>query len=478
MKKILLFIFASLLCVGVKATVLWTGSCTIGNWSGSSVTAEKGAFADAVAGDIIRVTISAYAEKDGDSNDITSWSYQLQQKDNSWQTLTDFTEGTLKKGQRCASYILTSADIATLKAQGLAINGTWITVTKVELLTAGSESLSTTGETLGDGTNWGNYEHLSWGNKGNLANAQKYDCIRVTYTVTAAEAQINIQTVWNGWTVRAEKYDNTYDSEGTNTGKVLTCTISDATILEQIQQAGIVFSGIRVTVTSVDLIKPTDRIDVVPLTIGTNGIATFGSSKHLDFSGTGITPYYATEATTGNITLTPTTQTRAWSGCIVKGSAGSYEIPVTDEVTWQDYMENLKSSGEGGKWVYRSLNDDSKYRYIFAKKGEDIGFYKLAEDYSRVTTVKEGDNVIGTEVYYHVLGAHKAYLETSIDVTPDDPSSAIALIFDDEETTGVNEVRSTNFTNNTNEYFNLAGQRVANPTKGLYIVNGKKVVIK
>ena len=28
------------------------------------------------------------------------------------------------------------------------------------------------------------------------------------------------------------------------------------------------------------------------------------------------------------------------------------------------------------------------------------------------------------------------------------------------------------------EVYNLAGQRVAQPTKGLYIVNGKKVVIK
>ena len=28
------------------------------------------------------------------------------------------------------------------------------------------------------------------------------------------------------------------------------------------------------------------------------------------------------------------------------------------------------------------------------------------------------------------------------------------------------------------EYFNLAGQRVAQPTKGLYIVNGKKVIVK
>jgi hypothetical protein len=29
-----------------------------------------------------------------------------------------------------------------------------------------------------------------------------------------------------------------------------------------------------------------------------------------------------------------------------------------------------------------------------------------------------------------------------------------------------------------NEYFDLQGRKVANPTKGLYIVNGKKVVIK
>ena len=28
------------------------------------------------------------------------------------------------------------------------------------------------------------------------------------------------------------------------------------------------------------------------------------------------------------------------------------------------------------------------------------------------------------------------------------------------------------------EFYNVAGQRVAQPTKGLYIVNGKKVVVK
>ena len=43
--------------------------------------------------------------------------------------------------------------------------------------------------------------------------------------------------------------------------------------------------------------------------------------------------------------------------------------------------------------------------------------------------------------------------------------------------TGINEVRG--MTEEVREgIFDLSGRRVENPTKGLYIVNGKKVIIK
>ena len=60
-----------------------------------------------------------------------------------------------------------------------------------------------------------------------------------------------------------------------------------------------------------------------------------------------------------------------------------------------------------------------------------------------------------------------------------DESIATAPVFtlDTNETTGINAVNGSEFKVN-GEYYNLAGQRVANPTKGLYIVNGKKVIIK
>ncbi len=41
---------------------------------------------------------------------------------------------------------------------------------------------------------------------------------------------------------------------------------------------------------------------------------------------------------------------------------------------------------------------------------------------------------------------------------------------------GIDEVKGAKTTAGT--YYNLSGQRVENPTKGLYIVNGKKVILK
>ena len=47
----------------------------------------------------------------------------------------------------------------------------------------------------------------------------------------------------------------------------------------------------------------------------------------------------------------------------------------------------------------------------------------------------------------------------------------------DGDVTGISEIEKMRDGENET-FFNLAGQRVAQPTKGLYIVNGKKIIIK
>ena len=90
------------------------------------------------------------------------------------------------------------------------------------------------------------------------------------------------------------------------------------------------------------------------------------------------------------------------------------------------------------------------------KEGTGVGFYKL----------KSGKT----------LGYGKAYLDTSTTGAPS------YLNFEENETTEVREVKEVNVVIevNDNSWYTLDGRKMdSKPTaKGLYIVNGKKVVIK
>ena len=69
------------------------------------------------------------------------------------------------------------------------------------------------------------------------------------------------------------------------------------------------------------------------------------------------------------------------------------------------------------------------------------------------------------------VGANTAYL----------PANAVTGAREfygfDSEATGINDVRSQK-EDVRSAYYNLNGQRVAQPAKGLYIVNGKKYIVK
>ena len=71
----------------------------------------------------------------------------------------------------------------------------------------------------------------------------------------------------------------------------------------------------------------------------------------------------------------------------------------------------------------------------------------------------------------NTVPAGKAYLQI-----PSGYVGAHEYFWFEDETTGIEAAKAAQKMNG--EFFNLAGQRVAQPTKGLYIVNGKKVIMK
>ena len=91
--------------------------------------------------------------------------------------------------------------------------------------------------------------------------------------------------------------------------------------------------------------------------------------------------------------------------------------------------------------------------YVLANNTYGVGFYKWA-----------GGS----------LTSGKVYLDAS---TSAHELEFIGFDAEEGDVTGISEIETMR--NGENEkFFNLAGQRVAQPQKGLYIVNGKKVVIK
>ena len=109
--------------------------------------------------------------------------------------------------------------------------------------------------------------------------------------------------------------------------------------------------------------------------------------------------------------------------------------------------------------------------------GKNIDFVGT---YAPIAAIAKGDYFIGNGAIYKSAGntsmkAFRAYFEFADVLASVEGSSAPVFISFDGGTTGINNVKQTV---GDNKYYNLSGQQVENPGKGLYIQNGKKVIIK
>ena len=145
---------------------------------------------------------------------------------------------------------------------------------------------------------------------------------------------------------------------------------------------------------------------------------------------------------------------------IASTSPGAHTINIaTGGTSVLDNDNMLKPSGDSGIDAagMSAAAPSCKYYRLTMHNGTQIGYYWGAASGAAFA-----------------LAANKAYL-----AVPVDAARSGFNLFGDDDTTGIEAVDiNTESANVAREYYNLNGQRVANPSKGLYIVNGKKVIIK
>ena len=443
MRKITLFILALIIGVGgVKAkdvnttTTLWEGTD-----DGSDIFVNKN---ELVAGATITLTFN-WLSGDGAQFSCFYWDGSAWQNIYNWKWVDN---------DKTFSFSLTQDQIDAIPSQlGFKTN----VIDKMTFAKIAQTVTNTETET-GNTTIWsGSHDLASWSGlqlTGSvycdiLENVKKGDVLKITYTSDEG-GQINVcfsdySTIEGGH----------FSVASTGEPNVVEFEIETGSILERIQSKGIVLNGTNALLASVELLTYASSYDCVPATIGSDGIATFSSKKKLDFSTTGVTPYYISAVTAGTVTLTAATNASTWDWCgyILQGPAGTYDVPVTESATYPaaTYLKGQVGSGTV------AASTEGKFHYIFAKDGSgNIGFYKLTAD--------------------HTLAAHKAYLETDSDITPAAGDvKAISLVFSDD-VTGISSVQALPTKDET--IYTLSGVRVTKPTRGLYIVGGRKVFVK
>ena len=190
----------------------------------------------------------------------------------------------------------------------------------------------------------------------------------------------------------------------------------------------------------------------VPVTITAAGAASFSCTEALDFTGvTGMTAYAATLKTDKYVHLEAVEQVPAGEGIIVKGAAGTYEVPVaTGEVT-QGVGNLLQGTAtEAYTVTQEDYDNDLVYKYVKTNSGQ-VGFQKAEAG--------------------KVIAVGKAFLKLSAQQAREFKGFAA------EETTGINSLTPDPSPKGEGSgYYNLAGQKVGKGYKGIVIVQGKKVV--
>ena len=184
--------------------------------------------------------------------------------------------------------------------------------------------------------------------------------------------------------------------------------------------------------------------------ISAAGWATYATKSDVEFTDGDAYVVVSADDVNSTTTIKSVTQVPAGTPVLMKGTSGSAVVKYAEVLSStpaapaSNYL-HIVGSGE-------TINEASGV-YVLANKSEGVGFYPWTG-----TALAEG------KVYLQLPAGAK--LGGFFGICEEEKN----------ETDGISNVSTHSI--KQGEFYNLAGQRVSNPTRGLYIINGKKVIIK
>ena len=192
------------------------------------------------------------------------------------------------------------------------------------------------------------------------------------------------------------------------------------------------------------------QVKNIQVEIGSAGYATI----HLPFGVTlptdnTLTAYAITATGVDRATLTKVESIPANEGVILKGAPGKYTLTLAEVEAWAEDYNKLEGSN-----MHEDIDVEA---YVLSMpEGKEVGLYKAQ---------MSGGKWLNND--------NKAYLPVS--AVPD-AAGARFLSFDFGTETGIDVISGTEPVSAESVVYDLSGRRVRSAQKGMYIVNGQKVV--
>ena len=215
--------------------------------------------------------------------------------------------------------------------------------------------------------------------------------------------------------------------------------------------------------------------------------ATYSQSYPVDYSlnerldGTAVTAYsvsttYQSDATFVNFTKLPNNQSASDEGVILKTSGNlgkSHPIFTTDVNTTPQKPASNALVGTGDEATkFDDAKKDGYQNYILTTK-----YFHLDKNENQSGGVIDGNQQCFYKWVKGNVKSNLAYLQLK---NPDNTNAKTVIYLDwFGDTTGIHGMTAPSQVTSGKTYYTLDGRKVTSPTqKGIYIINGKKIIIK
>lgn len=334
-------------------------------------------------------------------------------------------------GETQASFLLSAADVAAIKSNGFYLNGKYMTITDVRIVS--HRTLASEEKVVGG---WDNRCEIDAGMLADLQIGNNI-CVLVTNIASGEYQRVSLYSGWSNsdLLVGCEHFFGAETASGES--PLIVRFPVTGSMKQQLGSHNLLVRGCYYTMTDVYVEEGTPVAETGVngyLTVSAAGMATFMLPFNVPSLPTGVQAYELTNDGSEEIVATEVNELEADKPVLIVAAKGEYKF-ISEEGASDDISGKTGTYANGALvGTYQTIDPlaqttDDKYNYLLQNGTDGVAFYQVLDGSCS-------------------LGAYRAYLSCGYNANAPKPGmpprKSMRIVFRTDETTGLGDVQGDN----------------------------------